>query len=187
MKLTSDHISKLLKRKEDERVEFKRATSELPDNLWETYSAFCNTDGGTIILGIREGKSKAYSIEGVSDAHKLIDDFWSAANNSEKVSYSIFFGHYVYPVKCGRKTVVVIEVPRAPREARPVYVGEDVFKGSFRRNGEGDYHCSRTSRSATCGTTCQTTSSSRRSARQGNVRTGRSIRRSRDLSALATS
>ena len=30
MKLTSDHIGKLLKRKEDERVEFKRASSELP-------------------------------------------------------------------------------------------------------------------------------------------------------------
>ena len=43
MKLTADHIGKLLKRKEDDRVEFKRATSELPDNLWETYSAFCNT------------------------------------------------------------------------------------------------------------------------------------------------
>ncbi len=143
MKLTGTHIRSLIGKKEDERVEFKRAASELPDNLWETYSAFCNTDGGTIILGIREGKNKTYSIEGVSDAHKLIDDFWSAANNLEKVSYSIFFGHYVYPVKCGRKTVVVIEVPRAPREARPVYVGEDVFKGTFRRNGEGDYHCSR--------------------------------------------
>ena len=143
MKLTGTHIRSLIGKKEDERVEFKRASSELPDNIWETYSAFCNTDGGTIILGIREGKNKTYSIEGVSDAHKLIDDFWSAANNSEKVSYSIFFGHYVYPVKCGRKTVVVIEVPRAPREARPVYVGEDVFKGTFRRNGEGDYHCSR--------------------------------------------
>ena len=143
MKLTEAYIRSLIGKKEDERVEFKRATSELPDNLWETYSAFCNTDGGTIILGIREEKSKKYSIEGVSDAHKLIDDFWSAANNPEKVSYSIFFGHYVYPVKCGRKTVVVIEVPRAPREARPVYVGEDVFKGTFRRNGEGDYHCTR--------------------------------------------
>ena len=117
MKLTGTHIRSLIGKKEDERVEFKRAVSELPDNIWETYSAFCNTDGGTIILGIREGKNKTYSIEGVSDAHKLIDDFWSAANNLEKVSYSIFFGHYVYPVKCGRKTVVVIEVPRAPREA----------------------------------------------------------------------
>ena len=34
MKLAADHIVKLLKRKEDERVEFKRAASELPDNLW---------------------------------------------------------------------------------------------------------------------------------------------------------
>ena len=143
MKLTGKQILQLLKEKEDECVEFKRAASALPENMWETYSAFCNTDGGTIILGIREEKNKTYSIEGVSDAHKLIDDFWSAANNSEKVSYSIFFGHYVYPVKCGRKTVIVIEVPRAPREARPVYMGEDVFKGTFRRNGEGDYHCSR--------------------------------------------
>ena len=146
MKLTEKQILGFLKERECERVEFKRAASALPENLWETYSAFCNTDGGTIILGIRESKDKKYSIEGVADAHKLIEDFWASANNQEKVSYSIFFGHYVYPVKCGRgKTVVVIEVPRAPREARPVYVGEDVFKGTFRRNGEGDYHCSRES------------------------------------------
>lgn len=47
MKLTGTHIRSLIGKKEDERVEFKRAASELPDNLWETYSAFCNTDGGT--------------------------------------------------------------------------------------------------------------------------------------------
>lgn len=56
MKLAKEHISRLLNEKENERVEFKRASSELPENLWETYSAFCNTDGGTIILGIREEK-----------------------------------------------------------------------------------------------------------------------------------
>ena len=137
MKLTADHIGKLLRRKEDERVEFKRAASELPDNLWETYSAFCNTDGGTIILGIREGKNKTYLIEGVSDAHKLIDDFWTSANNPEKVSYSIFFGHYVYPVKCGRRTVVVIEVPRAPREARPVTTDDDTVNDTVTRPENG--------------------------------------------------
>ena len=59
MKLTSDHISKLLKRKEGERVEFKRATSALPENIWETYSAFCNTDGecghaGRVTLPVRK-------------------------------------------------------------------------------------------------------------------------------------
>ena len=143
MKLTSGQIRGLLKRREDERVEFKRAASALPANLWDSYSAFCNTDGGVIILGVAQDKSGRFSIEGVKNAQKLMSDFWSTANNAEKVSYSIFFGHYVYPVKCGGKTLVVIEVPRAPREARPVYIGEDVFKGTFRRNGEGDYHCTR--------------------------------------------
>ena len=47
MKLAAAQIRTFLAKREDERVEFKRATSALPDNLWETYSAFCNTDGGT--------------------------------------------------------------------------------------------------------------------------------------------
>ena len=145
MKLTGKQILQLLKEKEDECVEFKRAASALPENMWETYSAFCNTDGGTIILGIREEKNKTYSIEGVSDAHKLIDDFWSAANNSEKVSYSIFFGHYVYPVKCGRKTVVVIAHRLATIEhADQILVVEDgcvVQRGTYAQlvKQEGTY------------------------------------------------
>ena len=72
MKLTESHIRSLIGKKEDERVEFKCASSELPDNLWETYSAFCNTDGGTIILGIREGKNKTFKI--VADGITRIDD-----------------------------------------------------------------------------------------------------------------
>ena len=43
----------------------------------------------------------------------------------------------------GGKQIVVIEVPRADRSDKPVYVGDDVYKGTFRRNGEGDYRCSR--------------------------------------------
>ena len=70
MKLTGGQIAQLLRAKEDERVEFKRAASELPDNLWETYSAFCNTDGGTIISNpgtMRISKSVAVA-GGTSDA-----------------------------------------------------------------------------------------------------------------------
>ena len=39
-------------------------------------------------------------------------------------------------------TFIVIEVPRADRRNKPVYVGQDMFKGTFRRNHEGDCHCS---------------------------------------------
>lgn len=32
-------------------------------------------------------------------------------------------------------------MPRADFEKRPVYVGANPFKGSYKRNHEGDYHC----------------------------------------------
>ncbi len=38
-------------------------------------------------------------------------------------------------------TIMVIHVPMAAREQRPVYINNDLMGGTFRRNGEGDYHC----------------------------------------------
>jgi ATP-dependent DNA helicase RecG len=37
----------------------------------------------------------------------------------------------------------VIEVPRADRHDKPVYIGTDMFSGSYKRNHEGDYHCTK--------------------------------------------
>ena len=38
---------------------------------------------------------------------------------------------------------VVIEVPRADRQDKPVYIGQDMFRGTFKRNHEGYYHCTK--------------------------------------------
>ena len=46
------------------------------------------------------------------------------------------------PDKIEGKDVIVIRVPRAERTSRPVYVGSDPRTGTYRRNFEGDYHCS---------------------------------------------
>lgn len=140
--MKSEEIKKLVAKSENAAVEFKRAKGGVPADFWPSYSAFANTDGGTVILGIREKDGKR-EIEGLPDAEKTVADIWNAVNNAEKISANVLFNESVYPVEVDGKRLVVVEVPRAERTVRPVYVGADVFKGSYRRNGEGDYHCSR--------------------------------------------
>ena len=70
-----------------------------------------------------------------------MQDLWNNANNRQKISANILFNRHVYPVDCGGKTVIVVDVPRAMREDRPVHVGANPYAGSYRRNGEGDYRC----------------------------------------------
>ena len=144
MKMTARQIERLVKQGEVVHTECKDASGGLPDSLWESYSSFANTDGGVILLGVKEVDHK-FSIAGVPKAVTLIKRFWDGVNNREKVSVNILFDRHVYSVRCRGRDVVVIEVPRADRQDRPVYVGKDMFSGTFRRNGEGDYHCPRES------------------------------------------
>lgn len=63
-------LSDLLQFGERIHVEAKLAKNEVPKALWETYSSFCNTFGGYILLGVSEiqesGTSpKHYSVVGV--------------------------------------------------------------------------------------------------------------------------
>ena len=41
----------------------------------------------------------------------------------------------------GEDVVLVIKVPRATRYQKPVYINNDVFGSTFRRDHEGDYRC----------------------------------------------
>ena len=54
----------------------------------------------------------------------------------------MLFNHPVYPVMIEDKEVVVIEVPRADRHYMPVFINDNLFGGTYRRNNEGDFHCS---------------------------------------------
>ena len=132
----------ILSQKENLHVECKLAQNELPNSLWETYSAFANTSGGVILLGIKESGG-AFTPNGVDNPDQMITDLWNTLNNQQKISANILFDHHIYVQTLNGKNIIVIEVPRANRQDRPVYVGDQLFRGCYRRNGEGDYRCTR--------------------------------------------
>lgn len=122
-------------------VEYKAGKGGLPSDLWETYSAFANSQGGVIWLGISQ-KSGRLDIHGVPNPEKLVSDFWNTINNRGKVNTNLLTNSDVSIVPIADQAPVVrISVPHADRRQKPVFVGNDPFRGTFRRNYEGDYRC----------------------------------------------
>lgn len=126
---------------ENNRIEAKRATGGFPHSVWETYSAFANTIGGLILLGVEELPDRSFRIVGIPNSAEFLDIFWSHIMDPCEVSVNILSEQNVYIRTFDNKDVMVIEVPRASRHSRPIYLGGNPFTGSYRRDGEGDYHC----------------------------------------------
>ena len=136
-------LTNILGKNEDYLIEAKSAKGGFPDNFWETYSAFANTDGGTILLGVEETHDHVlYMQDGLADAQKMKKTFWKLVNNRQKISHNIVTNSMVYIDQLEGKDILVVEVPRAERTTRPVYKGQDPRLGTYRRWGEGDHLCS---------------------------------------------
>lgn len=71
-----------------EDFEAKEAKSELPKNIWETVSAFANTSGGWIVLGVKQN-GKKFEISGVDNAEKLEQDFLAPCVPKSSMSQSM--------------------------------------------------------------------------------------------------
>jgi len=127
--------------RENNRIEAKKAQGGLPHSIWETYSAFANTLGGVILLGVIEQQDKTFAAVPLPDPEALVRQFWQMVNDPRVVSENILPPGNVQIVPCEGHRVVAIYVPKAGRSQRPVYMGEDPVQGSYFRNGEGDYRC----------------------------------------------
>ena len=144
--MNMQELKELIYQGEKVDIECKKAEKSVPKSAYESYSAFANTKGGYIILGVREDKTKTnpkerFIIQGIEDAPKQKEDFWNTINGN-KVNINLLTDDDVKIVEDGSISLIVIHVPRADFNMRPVYVGENPYKGTYKRNHEGDYHMS---------------------------------------------
>lgn len=128
--------------REGNRLEVKKASGGLPNSLWETYSSFSNCNGGVIILGVKEREDGSWCTTHLQNRNKLLKDFWDTINNRQKVSVNLLNEENVETYEIGGDVIIVIYVAKADRAYKPVYINNELFGGTFRRNHEGDYHCS---------------------------------------------
>lgn len=127
---------------EDEgpRLEYKRASKSILPSVWETLSAFANTDGGTIVLGVSE-EGDANIVTGVEDPVGMRQEIMNTVSNPQKVSYRILKDSDVTIRTVEGRSIIVINVPRMPRHQSPLFINGDPMKGTYIRRGEGDYLC----------------------------------------------
>lgn len=110
----------------------------VPEDFWPTYSAFANTQGGLVVMGVRE-KQGHFSIEGIANVPKVRRELFDSLNNRQKVSANLLTDAAVREVKLQGKTILLIEIPRAPRKQRPVFLTTNPLAGhTYRRLNDGD-------------------------------------------------
>lgn len=143
--MDSTEIFEMLSFGERINLECKKAESTIPNSVWETYSAFANTDGGVILFGVEEhikenDFSKRFSFVSINNPEQRLKDFWNTIN-SDKVSGNILVDANVGICEVNGANIMWIQVPRADYRNKPIYINNNPIKGTFKRNHEGDYHC----------------------------------------------
>jgi predicted HTH transcriptional regulator len=110
----------------------------VPEDFWPTYSAFANTQGGLVVLGMRE-KQGHFSVEGIANLLKVRKELFDSLNNRQKVSVNLLTDAAVRELILDGKTILLIEIPRAPRKQRPVFLTTNPLGGhTYRRLNDGD-------------------------------------------------
>ena len=128
--MTKEELIHKINDLEWEDFEAKEAKSELPKNIWETVSAFANTSGGWIVLGIKQ-IGKKFEVCGVDNIEKLEQDFLGTLRG-QKFNTKPSASAYKYDLD-GKK-VLAFHVPSS--SVKPIYYNNP--SNTFVRMGSGD-------------------------------------------------
>ena len=117
-------------------LEVKEASGGIPKSMWETVSAFSNTAGGWIILGVSETKVKSvstYKITGIEKAEKMEQDIISTLRSVSKFNVPILATAQL--LDFNGKSILAFHIPVSAN--KPVYFGNNL-NNTFVRIGSGD-------------------------------------------------
>ena len=118
---------------EFEDVEVKRASGGLPRSVAETMSAFANSRGGIIILGLDE--RAGFAAVGVSDPVALRDELAGVA----RAQLTPALAPIIDTVPFEGVILMLAELEALPSAQRPCYVTtRGLYNGAFVRVGDGD-------------------------------------------------
>ena len=134
MKLTT--LEEILSLKESSQVEYKKAKNAFPKDAWKTYSAFANTSGGYLILGLSEDEYKNPVLTGVKDAEKIISDFCSILANRDKVSLNIINNDDIRTSIIEGKTIIIIHIKEAAITDKPIYLNNSITQTYIRLHSQ---------------------------------------------------
>ena len=84
----------------------REGRGELPGDFWSTYSAMANTQGGVILLGVREKPRGTFIAVGLTDLERVRKALWDNLHNPRQVSANLLTDPDVQPVEVDRKSVV---------------------------------------------------------------------------------
>ncbi len=126
---------------EDLELEFKAARGGLPKSLWPTVSAFANTIGGWIILGVDE--QSLFEVVGIPDPPAMLQSFYDQMRNPQKISQPVCGAMDASIEQTNGTSIIVIRVPATARRERPVYINGNPYLGTYVRRHAGDYHCTK--------------------------------------------
>lgn len=135
-------IKKILQNGENEHFEFKKATNNFPKEAFSTISAFANSSGGLLILGVSQENDSFYP-SGISNKQKIIDDLFNSLNNQQKINKNLIspcdINSIFYPDN--NTELLLINVRAATFKEKPIYLNGN-SKNTYIRQGSGDYKCS---------------------------------------------